>query len=228
MDPVLLERFAADVLRRARAHLPAVITAYNPLTGRARATIGLVGQSSNGQVDVPIPLVDAPVVWPRFGGFSLVGPLNPGDTCLACIADRSLDRWLLAGGVVPLESDRMHEITDAVLIPGLVPLTLPPPALGAAGLYLGQDAGTAYLSIVGTIATLTGTPVRLGGPAAAQAAVLGTTLAAALAPIVATLTAVPPATDPVTVLVAANANKAAILAVCAAIQAALSTTVFVQ
>lgn len=228
VDPVLLDRLASDILRRARAHLPAVITSYSSATGRARATIGLVGQQATGQVDTPIPLVDAPVVWPRFGGFSLVGPLQPGNTCLACIADRSIDRWLLAGGNVPLESDRMHEITDAVLIPGLVPLTLPPPALGAAGLYLGQDAGTAYLQIVGPAVNVVGETVRLGGPTAAQAAMLGTQLVAALIPIASAVNAIPPAADLATSVAAINSTLEALGGVIAALQDAVSTTVFVE
>lgn len=188
MTPDALDAMAADVLRRARAHLPGEIVSYNPATGRASCVVGLVGQTAAGQTQAPIPLPDVPVVWPRFGGYSLVGMLYPGDGVLLAIADRAIDRWLLAGGVVPLESDRMHELTDAIAIPGLAPLTRPPPAAGAAGLYLGSPTLATYLAMVGPTATLEAAVVQLGA-LAAEPAVLGTTHAAALTAFLGALSA---------------------------------------
>lgn len=226
----VLAALGADILRRARAHLPGVVVAYDPTTGRARVTVGLQGTTAQGVPDKPLEVPDAPVLWPRFGGCCVMGSLVPGDTVLLAIADRAIDRWLLAGGVVPLESDRMHEITDAVVLPGLMPDSRPPPAGAAAALTIGREDGTATLAITSTgpgVIQATATTIQLGSAGAAEAVIQGTSLAADLAVIDGILGLVPPAVDPASAAMA-NACAVAIQAMIAAIQARLSTTVLVD
>lgn len=68
-------------------------------------------------------LPHCPVLMPRGQNYAIRLPVAEGDTGLAVFADRSLDNWLSSGGgVVDPESARTHNITDAIFVPGLVPL----------------------------------------------------------------------------------------------------------
>lgn len=149
MDPTDIdveEARTQSILRRARAHLPGQVVSYNPATARAVIDLGLVGKTAQGVADVPVRIPDAPVVWPRFGGCTVIGRLNPGDEVLCAIADRSIDRWLVSGGPVLLESDRMHELTDAVAIPGLCSGRTPRPD-ASVDMLVGREDGTATIRL---------------------------------------------------------------------------------
>lgn len=199
----VLDATARDILRRARAAAPAIVETYDPTTSRARVTLGWVGQSATGVLGRPVPLPAAPVAWLRGGGCSQASGLLPGDTGLVVVCSRSIDRWMLTGGAVPLESDRCNEWQDGVFLPGLAPLSRPLPALAASTWYSGRDDGSAYLSITqGTApgaAVLEGTAVRLGA-AAVHPAVRGDLLASALSTytsgMAAALISTPPGTAP--------------------------------
>ena len=199
----MLDAALADVLRRARVAAPATVETYNASTSTARVQLGWISQSAAGVLGRPTPLPAAPVVWLRGGGCSQAGGLLPGDTGLVVVCSRSIDRWLLTGGAVPLESDRVNEWHDGVFLPGLSPRSRPLPSLAASTWYSGRDDGSAYLSIsqppAAGAAVLEGTLVRLGA-AAAQPAVRGALLAAALqnytSGMAAAILATPPGTAP--------------------------------
>ena len=55
-------------------------------------------------------------------GWSVRYPIQPGDLGLAIFADRSLDSWMADDGspTDPVLA-RLHNITDAIFVPGLVP-----------------------------------------------------------------------------------------------------------
>lgn len=98
---------------------------------------------------------DVPVVFPRSGANSITFPITQGDQCLIMFSQRSLDDWLNIGGEVTLRDTRLHDITDAIVIPGLVPRTgalVPPPSadgieIRSAKILLG-DTGTASEPLV--------------------------------------------------------------------------------
>ena len=66
---------------------------------------------------------DVPVVFPRSGAHSLTFPVETGTPVLLVFSQRSLDDWLDMGGETILTDTRLHNINDAIAIPGLYPLT---------------------------------------------------------------------------------------------------------
>lgn len=75
-------------------------------------------------------LADYPVVtgalvsMPVGGDYAMTLPLAPGDTGLLICADRALDAYVAGDGYTPSDpaSQRCHNLTDAIFLPGLVPL----------------------------------------------------------------------------------------------------------
>lgn len=87
----------------------------------------------NREVVSRAQISDVPVVFPRSGIYAMTFPISQGDQCMIMYSQRSLDDWLNIGGEVTLRDTRLHDITDAIVIPGLVPRTgvlNPPPAAG--------------------------------------------------------------------------------------------------
>lgn len=159
----VLAAWQRDTLGRLRVAVPAVVTAYDPAPlCRVNVNLVLQGRDAVGTPQVPPPLYSVPVLWPRGGGFTLQWDLAAGDEVMLLVADRALDRYLTQGGVVDLESDRAHELGDAMCIPGLSTAAHPRPA--STGLVLGREDGTAVLRIspVGASIELEGPEIRLG------------------------------------------------------------------
>lgn len=65
-----------------------------------------------------IDIAEVPVLWPSFGGFSLVGELERGDDVLIVVADRSHDEWASGRGpgIEPRDL-RRFDFSDALAIP---------------------------------------------------------------------------------------------------------------
>lgn len=68
-------------------------------------------------------LPTVPVVMPRGGSWGIRLPVAVGDLGLAIFSDRSLDAWAASqpGDVVDPGDPRMHQLADAVFVPGLYP-----------------------------------------------------------------------------------------------------------
>jgi hypothetical protein len=74
--------------------------------------------------DYPI-IAGALVSMPVGGSYALTVPLAIGDTGLLLCCDRSLDAYTGSNGVTPVDpaDQRCHNLTDAIFLPGLVPLS---------------------------------------------------------------------------------------------------------
>jgi hypothetical protein len=196
-----------------RVEAPATVTAYNPTTQRATVTMGFVpvaiveGEEVPG---APIVIPEVPVEWVGGSLGYVTTQLVPGDTGKVSFSDRALSTWLVAGGAVDPINGRTHALGDATFRPGL---------------RHAANVITPPTSIASTV--IEGPLVDLGR-AATNFAVLGTALASAASTLSTVLAAVPAASDPATVVTLANANKAAILGLLAAIGANLSAKVRVQ
>lgn len=175
-DPTPLDTFRAferAILSRVRTWLPGEVQAYDPATGRARVAVGLMGSAPSGVAAQPVimgkPVIipNVPVVWARGAGMGDVGMLDPGDTGSIFVSSRAIDRWLVAGGIVPLESDRAMEWIDAEFVPGLSPLNDPPPAGAAVGRLWGREDGTC--TITATRGTLDPVAPQIPGTLQAEA-----------------------------------------------------------
>ena len=62
---------------------------------------------------------DVPVVFPRSQGRGIVFPIAAGDPVMLLFSQRSLDSWLDKGGEIDLADTRLHNINDAIAVPGL-------------------------------------------------------------------------------------------------------------
>ncbi len=80
--------------------------------------IGDTGQSSDEVFPYP-ELVDVPIIIVQGGGGYLTFPIVPGDSCLLLFCDRDMDNWFNAGTTTVPNSNRVHDINDAIAIVGL-------------------------------------------------------------------------------------------------------------
>lgn len=180
------EQLRADIVAGVRTALPGIVKAYDPAKRTAMVQPARRGKATTGVFDLS-PISAAPVLWPRFGGFVMVGKLNPGDPVLVVVSDRELDQWLLTGAPYDPKTTRRHELTDAMVLPSPPGPSTKPITVGSAGaeLYIGREDGTAGVSMTAApvpgVTTIEGIPIggiMLGG-AASSPAMLGDTVAAA-------------------------------------------------
>ena len=120
-------------------------------------------QMRNGTYQsIPI-LTDCPVVTPQGGGFSLQFPIAAGDTALVLFADRNIDNWFTAAGVMPPADGRLHALSDAIAIVGLNSLAGPlAPAPSASEARLIDKAGTTKVGLSGGKVTIQNASENLG------------------------------------------------------------------
>ena len=128
MDP----RFVEVIREAAKAEVASVhvsaaaeVLEYDADSETARIVLEVmrreVDENGENQFDeVVIPEVT--VVWPRFGPYRIVGPLNKGDQVTAVFFDRSHDEWQSGRGPGIEPSDfRRHDYADAWCLPGGLP-----------------------------------------------------------------------------------------------------------
>ena len=124
--------------------LPAKVVSFDPANQTVTLAIQIKMQLADGTgADIP-PLVDVPVSFPRGGGFAVTFPLKAGDEGIAiCI-----DGWWHSGRAsLPLDF-RLHDLSDAMFIPGICST---PRAIGeffTDGLSMQTLDGGTYIRIV--------------------------------------------------------------------------------
>lgn len=113
----------ATALMKMRVHLPGKIVA---IKGNQKVDIQPLLQTryQNGDV-VTLPVIQNVMVgMPMGDGYSIKLPIAVGDTGHILFCDRSLDIWAnSSGGVVDPQDSRIHDISDPIFIPGLVPFS---------------------------------------------------------------------------------------------------------
>jgi len=77
-----------------------------------------IGEVSDMVVNYPT-LVNVPVAFMNGGGGYLTFPIIPGDSCILLFCDRDMDIWFATGQVTPPNSERLHDINDAVALIGI-------------------------------------------------------------------------------------------------------------
>ena len=188
-DDPALEDIVREFVRAgcARVHTacPATVIAYNPVLQSATVQLSIRQRRSDPTLDIerpallptpPIPNV--PVVWPSgsqvVGGWSVHGPLVPGDPVTVIFAERGTDEWRTTGAPdnIPLHA-RRHSYIDAIAIPG--GRAFNPAAVPTAPLGVTAADPTALVFSVSLPTTL-----KLGGGLAVDAVIKGTTFVAAL------------------------------------------------
>ena len=87
-----------------------IIKSVLPLNG--------IGQSADQVISYPL-LVNVPIIFFQGGGSYLTFPIAAGDTCVVLFCDRDMDTWFNTAQIAPPNSDRVHDINDAVAIVGI-------------------------------------------------------------------------------------------------------------
>jgi len=171
---------AVDALQTAiRTFTPGTVVKYNAATQRADVQPSIKCITADGKALTLPQIVECPVAWPRGGGWSMHWNLAPGDTVGILVSDRELDLWMTQGGQVEPRTTRRHELTDAIVLPGLNTDLDPNAAALPTELRLGREDGTATLLIGldGTVTLEAAVNVKLGsiGATLANARVTDTT-----------------------------------------------------
>lgn len=106
--------------------MPAEIVSFDKATGLASVTPSLKRRYVlNGElVDLPV-ISNVPVLNPRGGGALISFDMQKGDPVTLLFSERSLDKWLSAGGKVDPGDPRKHALSDAYAFPGGYPKTKP-------------------------------------------------------------------------------------------------------
>jgi hypothetical protein len=119
-----IRAYVEDMLRRVNTSLPGRIESYNATTGKAEVQPLLREVYADGE-ELTLPrIANVPVVFPRTATASITLPLAKGDGVLLLFCQRSLDTWLSTGGIAKPDDVRMHSLTDAIAIPGLLPFNI--------------------------------------------------------------------------------------------------------
>lgn len=91
-----------------------------------------------------LPIItDVPVQFPRAGNRFISLPIKPGDHCLLVFQERSIDKWQVSkdGDDTDPVDLRMHNLTDAVALPGFYPDSKKLADADADNIVIGEDGG---------------------------------------------------------------------------------------
>jgi hypothetical protein len=123
MDIERLRRVIDDRLRRVNTCIPGKIKSYDASKREAEIEPQIDDTYADGSVVQMPVLTGVPVVQQTTAGGGLVLPVAAGDGVLVLFSQRSLDRWAKTGNRGVSGDVRMHAMSDAIAIVGLLPFT---------------------------------------------------------------------------------------------------------
>ena len=99
--------------------LPCKVVSFDSGKQTVTLAVQIKMQLADGNgADIP-PLVDVPVSFPRGGGFAVTFPLKAGDEGIAIFSERCIDGWWQNGTASTPLDFRLHDLSDAMFIPGI-------------------------------------------------------------------------------------------------------------
>jgi hypothetical protein len=117
----------ADILKESKRDVMAsincihigTIESYDSLTNTASVSINFKRKLMSGEeLDLPL-LGECPVFILTGGAASITLPIAKGDTCIVLFNDRNLDDWWTTGLVKSPADNRMHSLSDGIVIVGI-------------------------------------------------------------------------------------------------------------
>tara|TARA_R100000365_G_C2748574_1_gene80569 strand:- start:15042 stop:15728 length:687 start_codon:yes stop_codon:yes gene_type:complete len=149
-------RLALDSARaQIWTSMPATVLTFNAqaCTVNVQPAIGGVRFDAEGfprAIDLPV-IEDVAVIFPGGGGHHLTFPLRPGDQVTLVFACRPLDAWWQSAGSGPTvhrpASARMHDLSDAFAVPGVMSKPRVISAISQTDVELRTDDGLAKVAI---------------------------------------------------------------------------------
>lgn len=110
-------------LNNVHTALPGVIVSYDSLDNSASVKPSINKAYSDGTTqDLPI-IQKVPIVFPVAGQATITFPINAGDPCLLIFIERSTEEWKRSGPDQAPSDPRKFDLSDAIAIPGLIPLS---------------------------------------------------------------------------------------------------------
>lgn len=114
-----ITRVLDNKLRNTFNALPAKIETYDE-TKQLASVKPLLNRKLKDESELILPVINnVPVIFPRTANAIISLPIAVGDKVLLVFADRSLDEWLSSGNEVFPADNRMHDLSDAIALPGL-------------------------------------------------------------------------------------------------------------
>ena len=128
--------------------LPAKVVSFDPAKQTVSLAIQIKMQLVDGSgADIP-PLLDVPVSFPRGGGFAVTFPLKAGDEGIAIFSERCIDGWWQNGSASTPLDFRLHDLSDAMFIPGICSVPRAIDGFFTDGLSMQTLDGGTYIRIV--------------------------------------------------------------------------------
>ena len=112
-------------LRELNIALPGEIIEYDVEKNLASIQPLIKRKYKNDDTAYDLPIINnVPVIFPRTKNSHMVFPVSIGDTGQIFFNQRSIDTWLIMGGRVDPEDQRIFDLNDAVFFPGLFPTNI--------------------------------------------------------------------------------------------------------
>jgi len=104
--------------------IPAIVESfdYTKKTISAKIALKRKYKSENQSKELPI-LTDIPILYPQTNKSIISFPLEKKDPVLLIFSERSIDAWKTTGGITDPQDTRKHNISDAIAIPGVFPIS---------------------------------------------------------------------------------------------------------
>ncbi len=116
----LMTLFKRSLLMSLRVALPAVVKSFDAAANRVDLTPAITSASNNGET-VTLPELSAvPVCTAGGGGFGASFPLQAGDTGWVIFCDRDISLFKDSGVISPANTNRLHNLADAVFYPDVM------------------------------------------------------------------------------------------------------------
>ena len=135
----LLQLLKQDVLKTLNCAKVGMIQSFDSAKKTAVVQIAFKIVRPNGTLQSYPVLVDCPIYTPQGGGAALTFPITAGDECLVLFSDSNLDAWYFSGGQAAPYDNRVHDLSDAIVLVGLNSLA------GVVVSYLTNEVALQYL-----------------------------------------------------------------------------------
>ena len=109
-------------LKELHTCLPAEVVSVNSSEQLIDAQITIKRKLGEELVNLPL-LKNVPIRYYKSSNFSITFPIEVGDIVLIIFAERSIDSWLVNGGMQNPFDVRKHSLSDAFAFPMLYPQT---------------------------------------------------------------------------------------------------------
>lgn len=139
----LLQGVVGEYMKGVYTAIPGHVVWFDPATQLAQVQLGVQRIDIDGKAVNPPPVTDCPVF---FAGDSYVveTQIDPGCEGLIVFSQRCIDGWVNNGGCAVNPLERLHDMADALFIPGFRPMPKVVSDFSNNGIRLRNKEGTQF------------------------------------------------------------------------------------